>query len=105
MEHLERRRSIIRCSGISAIIGYGHSVAGISICVPVGITRKQLRTDRSMAGIPRILSVTPFEKTPLLAVMAIECDSDKTTHSSRRVSACAVSSQPPCLRKPVRRAG
>jgi hypothetical protein len=44
----------------------------IAVCVYVlvAILRKELKLDRSLAEILQILSVTPFEKTPLFQALS-----------------------------------
>jgi hypothetical protein len=57
---------------------YGHSVnavktqvwIAVSVYVLVAILRKELKLDRSLSEILQILSVTPFEKTPIFQALS-----------------------------------
>jgi hypothetical protein len=57
---------------------YGHSVnavktqvwTAVSVYVLVAILRKELKLDRSLSEILQILSVTPFEKTPIFQALS-----------------------------------
>ena len=58
---------------------YGNSVnalktqvwIAVSVYVLVAILKKELKLDRSLTEILQILSVTPFEKTPIFRVCSI----------------------------------
>ena len=57
---------------------FGHSInavktqvwIAISVYVLVAILKRELRIDRSLTEILQILSVTPFEKTPILQALS-----------------------------------
>ena len=42
----------------------------VSVYVLVAILRKELKLDRSLSEILQILSVTPFEKTPIFQALS-----------------------------------
>jgi len=42
----------------------------ISVYVLVAILKKEMKLDRSLTEILQILSVTPFEKTPIFQVLS-----------------------------------
>jgi IS4 transposase len=56
----------------------------ISVYVLVAIVKKQLNLDQSLYGILQVLSVTLFEKTPILrAFSAIETDQEKVSSGNQ----------------------
>jgi hypothetical protein len=56
---------------------YGTSENAVSIYVLVAIVRKRLGLEASLYQILQILSLTQFEKTPILqALQMSDCDSD-----------------------------
>jgi len=67
---------------------YGNSVnavktqvwIAVSVYVLVAILRKELKLDRSLSEILQILSVTPFEKTPIIEALSAIIVPDSETH-------------------------
>ena len=60
----------------------------IAVCVYVlvAIIKKELRTDRSMGEILQILSISLFEKTPLLQAFSHECTQVNNTQNHNQLS-------------------
>lgn len=60
----------------------------IAVCVYVlvAIIKKELRTDRSMGEILQILSISLFEKTPLLQAFSLECTEINNTQNHNQLS-------------------
>lgn len=67
---------------------YGNSVnavktqvwIAVSVYVLVAILRKELKLDRSLSEILQILSVTPFEKTPIIEALSAVIVPNSETH-------------------------
>jgi hypothetical protein len=72
---------------------YGNSVnavktqvwIAVSVYVLVAILRKELKLDRSLSEILQILSVTPFEKTPIFEALSTNVTPNSETHCSNQL--------------------
>jgi len=72
---------------------YGNSVnavktqvwIAVSVYVLVAILRKELKLDRSLSEILQILSVTPFEKTPIIEALSTIFTPNSETHCSNQL--------------------
>jgi Domain of unknown function (DUF4372)/Transposase DDE domain len=72
---------------------YGNSVnavktqvwIAVSVYVLVAILRKELKLDRSLSEILQILSVTPFEKTPIFEALSMIVTPNSETHCSNQL--------------------
>ena len=58
----------------------------ISICVLVAIIKKQLRLERSLYSILQILSITLFEKMPLLQALTHMDAKEQNTHFENKMN-------------------